>query len=331
MKTEVRRRLQPLWNQLDRVVLPHASAIALAVSGGPDSSALIHACHHWMTRSGKRRPSQVRVYTVDHNQHGQSAQVAESVVALARSMDLPATSLKSGLAPGAGEAQMRKARYALLIAEAKKDELQAVVTGHHADDDAEGLVLDLVGQGGGRGGAAMPERHERDGILILRPFSQLHRAQLADALGAAGGQALFVDPADQAGQNARARIRQGLLPLLGKFHPEANARLALLARRRRDDEEALLQLALPHIQTPSAESRARLLDLAEIPPRAILRRAIMEMLKQVAPARDPRSSSLAIDQIVDRIAAGAWKTAHFDLSGAKAELSEGALVIRPNA
>lgn len=313
-QTTRRRALQPLWSALERWLGPALERGALlAVSGGPDSAALMEACATW-----PRRPrAALEVACVDHGHRPEAAAEALAVCTRAAALGLPAEVLTA--TPGRGdEASLRKLRYGLLWSRARERGLGVVVTAHHRGDDAEGLLLDLLGLGGGRGGAGM--RHTRvlaEGTLV-RPFLDLSRAELRAALAAVEAPAPVIDPEDARGANARARVRLQVLPALLAVAPGAEELLARKARRRCEDEEALAQWAAKLLVPTEDGYEIR----AEGAPVAVVRRAVHEALRRLAPAKDPRRSGRTVDDLL--AAAGVVPGyplrpgAMFDLPGAVA-------------
>ncbi len=143
--------------ELDGLFATFADArlIALAVSGGADSLALMVSAARWQARRGGR-PAIV-VLTVDHRLRRGSSREAAAVVAAARAHGLAARILvRKGKAPSANiEAEARAARYRLLIEAARALDASHLLTAHHRDDLAETLVLRLTRGAGVFGLAAM--------------------------------------------------------------------------------------------------------------------------------------------------------------------------------
>jgi tRNA(Ile)-lysidine synthase len=308
-----RRLLQPLWNALDDVVGPRGAL--LAVSGGPDSRALLEAVARW-----PRRHEEIRVASVDHGTRPEAPLEARAVVERARVLGFEAAVLVAA-ARGTDEAALRAARRAVLVEHARAAQVPLVVTAHHAGDVAEGAALSWLGTGGT--GAAMPGQGAWDDVEVARPFVGLPREALRLALAACGVDDAFADPD---ARSSRARLRRERLAPLGAARADVEERLAEAARRRRDDEEAL------------AAAADLLLDLAETDPAgsgtvrirpgaaALVRRAVRRALALLCPGDDVRSSSPAVDIVVDMLARGASGTVH--LRGATAEVAPEGVALR---
>src|SRR3954470_14553922 len=147
-----------------------ASALVLAVSGGPDSLALMWLAARWR-RALTRGPKLIAV-TVDHGLRPEAPREARGVKRLARELDLPHRTLRwTGAKPNAGlPAAARAARYRLLAQAAKASGATHILTAHTRDDQAETLLMRMLRGSGIAGLAAMARESERDGVLLARPF-----------------------------------------------------------------------------------------------------------------------------------------------------------------
>ena len=211
--------------------------VLLAVSGGPDSSALMHAA------AAFRTAGPIHVATVDHGLRPGSAAEAEGVARAARALGLAHAILPwRGEKPATGvQDAARRARYALLAAHAKEIGAGLVLTGHTRDDQAETVLLRLCAGSGPAGLAGMaPDRALAPGIRLGRPFLGLPKDALA-AWCAGRGAAHAEDPSNADPRFARVRLRAAwpALEREGLTH----ARLARLAGRLARDEAALRALA----------------------------------------------------------------------------------------
>ena len=207
--------------------LAAAPVIALAVSGGGDSLALLVAADHWRT-SGKR--PRVIVLTVDHGLSPGSDAVAAGVAAIARGRSLEARVLTwRGTKPsGDIEAAARDARYRLLVAAAREAGATHLVTAHSLDDQAETFLMRLERGSGVFGLAAMRREIDLDGLILFRPFLAVPRTRLAaTTLGA--GLAAHDDPMNADSRFLRVRMRE-LLPALAAAGIDAAALADTAAR-----------------------------------------------------------------------------------------------------
>ncbi len=301
MSTATRRALQPLFNAFDAV--PRAAfgrGVLLAVSGGPDSRALLEAFVRWPNKAADLG---VVVVVVDHGQRAGASDEAAAVVARATALGVGAE-VQAVEVPHGDEATLRRARYGALHEVARRHGLDALVTAHHKDDVVEGLLLHLLGLGGGRGGRAMAVVDERsDGPRRIRPFLGLHKAQLQHAVTALGISDVVVDEDDLAGKNARARVRHQVLPLLRQVRHDVDVALAVHATDRRDDD-AVLEALVPDDDV---------VDAALAP--ALLRRWVQRQIAARLPGGDPRTARAAIDAVLQLAQRG--ETGSVDVRGGR--------------
>jgi tRNA(Ile)-lysidine synthase len=159
-----------------------APALVLAVSGGPDSLALMWLAARWR-RALSRGPRLIAV-TVDHGLRTEAAREARDVKRLARSLDLPHRTLRwTGAKPDTGlPAAARAARYRLLAKAARSSGATHILTAHTRDDQAETLLMRMLRGSGIAGLAAMGRRTERDGVILARPLLDVSKARLIATL-----------------------------------------------------------------------------------------------------------------------------------------------------
>lgn len=334
--TERRRILQPLWNALDVALLPALSGGALlAVSGGPDSRALLEVVGRWP----RRFEGEIRVASVDHGTRPEARDEAAAVVARAMVLGFEAAALPAerGTVPPwkHDEGTLRAARVRALVGHARREGLGAIVTAHHGGDVAEGALLSWLGGalGGGGPGAAMVGAGRWGDVAVIRPFLEIPRRELRLSLLACGAWDAFTDPD---ARSARARIRRERLAPLGGGRTDVEERLAAAARHRRDDEELLRVQAAALLDAPGDAADEGDVDGGGRPPGAVtvrpgppalLRRALKHALALVAPGADVRSAAPAIEIAVRLVGRGEGGTVH--LPGAVAEVSVGEVTIRP--
>lgn len=213
----------------------------LAVSGGPDSTALMGCA------ADLARTIPVIVATIDHGLRPASAEEAAGVAGLAARLGLTHRILAwTGPKPAARlQEAARAARYRLLAGLARETDADLVLTGHTLDDQAETVLMRLCAGSGPAGLAGMAPSRALDGLTpdgptLGRPFLGVPKARLVATCDARGWP--FVrDPSNADPRFGRARLRR-LMPRLAEegLTPE---RLARLAGRLRRDEAALAQAA----------------------------------------------------------------------------------------
>lgn len=191
--------LAAIWPEGER-----GGPLGLAVSGGPDSLALLLLAHAAL-------PGQIAVASIDHGLRPEAAGEVALVERVAGERGIPFTPLTVTLAPGNIQARARQARYAALAGWAQDAGLGAVATAHHADDQAETLLMRLNRGSGlaGLAGVRAASRIEGSEVALLRPLLGWRKAELAEVVAAAG----ITPAADPANTNPdfdRARLRARL-------------------------------------------------------------------------------------------------------------------------
>src|SRR5947209_7009521 len=199
--------LERLRAHLDRARLfPAPGSAVLAVSGGPDSVALLDL----MLAVARERGLSLVVAHADHGIRADSRTVGQSVGELARRSGLPFELGELELGPGATETAARRARYAWLALVQRRHAARYLVTAHHADDQVEMILLRVLKGSGPAGLAGMPARG-RGGIV--RPLLPFNRAELREYV-AERGLAFHDDPANRDPRHLRSWLRVTLLPQL---------------------------------------------------------------------------------------------------------------------
>jgi tRNA(Ile)-lysidine synthase len=178
--------------------------LAVAVSGGPDSIALL-------LLAAAALPGRVEAATVDHRLRRESAQEAADVAALCARIGVPHAILGVEVAPGNVQAEARAARYAAMASWMEQRHLAALATAHHADDQVETLLMRLNRASGVAGLAGARSRGQIPGtaIPLLRPVLGWRRAELAQVVADAG-LAAAQDPSNADDRFDRVRIRKAL-------------------------------------------------------------------------------------------------------------------------
>jgi tRNA(Ile)-lysidine synthase len=206
-------------------------AIVLAVSGGPDSVAMMVLAARW--RGSLRQGPKLIAVTVDHGLRREAVAEARVVKALARSMGIEHHTLRwRGAKPKTGlPSAARDARYKLLAQLARRYGTVHVLTAHTRDDQAE-TVLMRISRGSGLAGlAAMARRSERYGVTLARPFLDLPKSRLVATLDKAGI-AFATDPTNHDTAFTRPRLR-ALMPALAEEGCDARNLVRLATRLAR--------------------------------------------------------------------------------------------------
>jgi tRNA(Ile)-lysidine synthase len=316
---------------IDALLAPLAEfdSALLAVSGGPDSTALLAMTVEWMRRSpvGPR----ITAATVDHGLRREGADEAAAVAALCARLGVPHHILVwRGDKPTTRiQERARAARYALLTTLARKIGARAIVTAHHLDDQAETALFRLL-RGSGVGGLrAMAASADLDGVALLRPLLGVAKRDLV-AYCEGHDLAYARDPSNEDPRYARTRMRK-LAAGLATEGLDAQA-LARLARRAGQIEDALArqtQIAAQRLGLGAGSSCDAGALLAE--PTEIVQRLLAAAIAEVggrAPSRVGLGKVEALTQKLARAhAAGAPFSAN--VAGARVLLARGALRVGP--
>ncbi|MEA1830810.1 tRNA lysidine(34) synthetase TilS [Methylobacterium durans] len=298
-----------------RAVLSETRSTAvLAVSGGPDSTALMHA-------AAACAPGQLHVATVDHGLRPESRAEAAAVGRAANGLGLPHRILAwdTGGRPASGiQAAARAARYRLLAAFAAEVGAGLLLTAHTLDDQAETVLMRLFAGSGLAGLAGMrPERNLGRGLRLVRPFLGIPKADLV-AWCEDRHIAYLRDPSNADERFARARLRR-LMPELAREGLNTG-RLVRLAERAARDEAALQGAArelLAALRLSSPEGGLRLSGAGLIgQPEAVTLRLIeraMDAAGAEGPRRLERLERLTLDTLLPAVIAG--RTARRTLRG----------------
>jgi tRNA(Ile)-lysidine synthase len=323
-----------------------APALVLAVSGGPDSVALMWLAARW--RKSLTRGPQLIAVTVDHGLRPEAAREARDVKHLARALDLSHRTMRwTGTKPKTGlPAAARDARYRLLMQAAHATGATHVVTAHTRDDQAETLLMRLLRGSGIAGLSAMAPITERDGIALARPLLNVPKAQLIATLERAKI-AFAEDPANRDTAFTRPRLR-ALLPQLAAEGGSARnlARLAARLARANAAVDVLADgaerfLALRDRDRPPHDAPARSFEVSAFAtlPEEVRLRLLMRAIDAVGHEGPSELGKVeALLAVLDRgIAEGAGRRTfgttrprvRQTLAGALISLSRGRILIEP--
>jgi tRNA(Ile)-lysidine synthase len=205
----------------DHDLVPRASTVLVAVSGGPDSMALLHVLAGLRERVGFG----LFAHGVDHGLRAEAGAELDRAEEFARSLDVPFGRTRVSVEPGGNlQARARSARWGALKAAAAKNAADRIATGHHADDRAETVVMRVLRGGHVRGLAVLaPRSGDR-----IRPMVHARRTDI-DAHMARHGVPSSVDPSNADPRFLRVRVRKEILPLLERMSPRIVEHLCALA------------------------------------------------------------------------------------------------------
>ena len=262
----------------------------MAVSGGPDSLALLLLAHAAM-------PGAVEAATVDHGLRAEAAAEAAFVASICAALGVPHATLTVTLAAGNRQAEARAARYAALAGWAADRGLAAIATAHHADDQTETLLLRLNRASGvaGLAGVRATGQTGPNGAAVLRPLLMWRREELAAVVASAGIEAVQ-DPSNTDDSFDRARIRKAIAEAGWLDVPALAASAAHLA-----DADAALDWAAAREWAEQVERSTLGMIYRPQAPRAIALRVLTRIVTELD-GEAPRGSAVArlFDALVGR-------------------------------
>lgn len=243
MKDKAAEVLERVRDTLDRYhMLDEGDRCLLAVSGGPDSMCLMQVFYELGIP--------FEIAHLDHGTRaGESAQDAAFVGDMATQYgvpfhherrDIPRETAQSA---GSFEEVAREARYAFLLGTASERRCAVLATGHHADDQAETVLMRLFrgASPGGLGG--IPPVRQCDEVRIIRPLLECYREDIVAFLEARGIP-YREDRTNADTHHRRNRVRHELLPLLTRgYNPRVREALVRFAEAQRDEDQFLDGLA----------------------------------------------------------------------------------------
>lgn len=217
------------------------SGLLLAVSGGPDSIAMLG-----LAAAVRAYLPPLAVATIDHGLRPEAAEEAKMVAGLCKELEIPHCTLQWLDRPAGPTSQeaARKGRYALLLGHARAIEASHLVTAHTLDDQAE-TVLMRMASGTGLGGlGAMRPNVKRGHVGHLRPFLEVPKARIIATCDLHDWH-FARDASNGDGRFKRVRLR-ALMPILAQegLTPERLGTLAARARRTEDAIEHVVKRAL---------------------------------------------------------------------------------------
>ena len=214
--------------QLDTLPIPGGPAL-VAVSGGPDSVALLDL----LLRTAESHRLDLVVVHYDHAIHPESALVAVRVGELADTLGVPFHGGRGDLGPGTSETAARYARYAFLEEMRERLGGGSIFLAHHADDQAETILMRVLAGSGSAGLAGM------DGVSgrLVRPLLPFTRSELTQYVRARS-LPVWEDPSNSDVRHLRAWIRTRVLPMLRERVPGVESSLLAVAGQSRHNRMA---------------------------------------------------------------------------------------------
>ena len=293
-------QLDRFASDLDALVEPDVR-IGVAVSGGPDSLALL-------LLAAAARPGRIEAATIDHALRVEARAEAEMVANLCRTLALPHAILTARWdepPATAIEERARKERYRLLAYWAEERGLAAIVTAHHAEDQAETVLMRLARGSGVKGLAAMRPRSIASGahVRLVRPLLGWRRSELETICSAAGVQPVR-DPSNDDEQFERVRVRRAVAEA---SWIDAGA-VARSAAHLGDADDALKWAADNEWRRAVEEHRERISYRVGDAPREIVRRIVARALRRLATEGETDLRGGELDRLLATLAEGGTST-----------------------
>jgi tRNA(Ile)-lysidine synthase len=307
---------------LRQIGLSAQSKVVVAVSGGADSTALLHALSRLRGRKGL--PGGIIVAHLNHQLRGEESDEDESFVRrMAERLDLTlvseripveerARSVKKNL-----EATARQIRYDFLLRAAESTGACAVFTAHTLDDQAETILMRLLRGSGPEGLRGIHKQAAMNvEVQLIRPVLDATRAEVIEHCEHYGLD-YRTDRSNLSTDLTRNRIRHEVMPVLRRINPQADRSLARAAELITTDEEFLLMISSELLDKAVSGSTLSVESLRAAHP-AIRRRALrMWLRKEKGGLRRIEASHIAA---IENLIAGQ--------SGRSIEMPEGWVVSR---
>jgi tRNA(Ile)-lysidine synthase len=272
--------------------------LAVAFSGGADSTALLLACT-------RKWPGQVRAIHIHHGLQAAADGFASHCQALCEQLQVPVVLCKVNANHEAGQSPedaARKARYSALseavCAHPLLEGVKDIAVAQHADDQVETLLLALTRGAGLPGLASMPSTWIRDGLTWHRPLLSVPGAQLRKYLTQA--QVTWIeDPTNQDQQFTRNRIRAHLLPALELAFPQFRDTFSRSASHAAEAQEILNEVAAADLACLIATGGLNIKALQQLKParQSLVLRHWLRLHHQTTP------STVQLSELLSQIAA----------------------------
>lgn len=267
---------------LDRLKVPRDARLLIAVSGGPDSLALLLLAQQTL-------PSYIVAATVDHQLRPESADEAQFVTQICQDKGIPHLTLTPDEAiTGNIQSSARATRYALLERAADAENCNFIATAHHADDQLETLLMRLARGSGIDGLSGIRARNGR----VVRPLLDFTKAELINICSSAGLQSVN-DPSNANIDFDRVAMRNWLA---SAQHPFSADRALRTASALAEASDALVWMTdTLAAQRISLETDSVICDASDLPDE-LKRRLLIRCLSILDSSLAPRGD--AIDRLL---------------------------------
>ena len=308
-------------------LFPHGAVLIAACSGGADSLAMTSL----LQQVGREKDWQVFVCHVQHHLRGDEAEKdALFVENFCHERHLPFIRVDVEVLPFAEKNKLsveeaaRKLRYSALKDNCRHLGAVAIVTGHHQDDQAETVLLNLLRGAGNRGLRGMQVRNG----LLVRPFLAASRSEMEEYCREQGIE-WCTDSSNECIDYRRNRIRKELLPMLEEYNPQIKRALAKTASLAGQDQEFLDALAADYLSENAKKTKTdyklNVKEFAALPP-ALAARVLLLAFSEALAKDDCQLESKHIEALVRLVKAGRSGSV-LALPGGRAEYAYGFLTI----
>jgi len=277
-------------------------SIAVGVSGGPDSLALLH----FLSEQRERKSLKLVAVHVDHMFRGKESYEDALFVKdfceqqgiafeIAR-VDVPDYMSRTGLS---SQQAARECRYRFYEEVIEKHELGYLALGHHGDDQVETVLMRLTRGSSGKARAGIPFMREFGKAKIFRPFLCLSRTEI-EQYCAANGLEPRIDPSNSRESYSRNRFRKRVLPFLKEENPSVHEHFQRFSEELQLDEDFLVELTRDQLNTVMKKEDGRAtIDISSflLMPMPLQRRGIKLILNYLYKDRPASLSAIHIEKI----------------------------------
>lgn len=273
---------------MEEKLFANKDTVIVAVSGGLDSVALLHMLHHLSSTWNWR----LIVAHVNHQFRGsESDQEAESVRRLAGTLRIPCEvgviNVPEYIQKNSLNTQVaaREKRYQFLVQTAQHYEAHKIALAHHADDQAETLLMRLIRGSSPSGLSGMPIRRTEQKVELVRPFLRIYKSELLDYCKE-NSIHFCEDSSNQERKYKRNQVRLDMIPFLQKWNrqlPQSLNRLSVMMKDEDDFMENETKRRFEQIITAAPKDCYFSRELYLALPIALQRRLIKLVLSYLSP------------------------------------------------
>lgn len=266
-------------------LLPARARILVAVSGGPDSMALLHA----LAKLQPRFNWKLAVAHVNYELRGNDSRKDQLLVEkVTKTLGIPVFALKKNSKAGTSEEKLRDIRYHFFDSLVQKHKFTHVALAHHQDDQAETFLIRLIRGSGSTGLSGMQEKRG----VYARPFLRISKKEILDFITSAHIPFRH-DKSNDETFYLRNKVRHELIPLLETYNPQIKKTLATTACILQE-EASLLSKQKTNLRKTSS-------SLVKIIPKSWERLSVSEQKKEIRALFQDRGLRLPTRNLVETL------------------------------